>query len=108
MDKLTVGDTVIVHSYRQAPREAAITKIGRAWITVGEGRHEQRFRLDNQTDGSGYGHGSRFYTRAQWAEKQQLDAAMTFLRDQGIDVRFDSPWRGRETELATLIRSIAA
>lgn len=106
MTKLAVGDTVIVHSHRQAPREATVTKIGRAWITVARRWQEQRFRLDDQTDGSGYSHGSRFYTHAQWAEKQQLDAAMTFLRAQGIDVRYDSPWRGRETELATIIRSI--
>lgn len=108
MIKLAVGDTVIVQRNRQTPSELTITKIGRVWITVGEGWQEQRFRLDDQTDGSGYGYGSRFYTHAQWAEKQQRDAAVAFLRDHGIDVRFDSPWRGRETELANIIRSITA
>lgn len=107
MIKLAVGDTVIVQRNRQAPSELTITKIGRVWITLGEGRHETRFRLDDQTDRSGYGHGSRFYTHAQWAEKQQRDAAVAFLRDQGIAVRHDSPWHGRETELATLIRKEA-
>ena len=103
-DLLRVGETVIIHAPGQTESEAVITKIGRVWITVGKGFRERRFRRDDQTDGSNYGHRSRFYTRAQWAEHQQQVAAYAFLRNQGIEIRYDSPWHGRETELAAIIK----
>lgn len=102
---VAVGDTVIVTGHRRPERRVVVTKVGRTWITIGEGVHEQRFRIDDQTDGSKYGSPPRFYTLQQWAEKQERDEVTTYLCEQGIDLRFDSPWRGREAELAALLRT---
>ena len=96
----------IVTGYKTAAVSGTVTKIGRVWIEVtpdGWGR-ALRFRLDDQTDGSRVGVSPHFYTLEQWAEKQRRDEAGKFLREQGISVDFGSPWRGRETELAALIR----
>jgi len=65
-----------------------------------------RFHLDTQTDGSEYGYPPRFYTRTQWAEKQLGDDAQAYLHEHGIQVRYDSPWRGREVELANILRNV--
>lgn len=105
MIDVKVGDIVIIGGREYEPREATVTKVGRAWITVGEGWQEKRFRLDDQTDGSEIGYPVQFYTPSQWAEKQRADEASTFLREQGIEFGWTSPWRGREVELADLIRS---
>lgn len=104
MIDVKVGDTVIVHGYHRA-KEATVTKVGRVWVFVGEGPSMQKFRLDDQTDGSGYSQRDRFYTLDQWAEKQRRDGAADVLRKHGIDLRPDSLWRGREIELANLLRS---
>lgn len=105
MIDVNVGDTVIVTEYRQEPCEATVTKVARVWITAGEGWREKKFRRDDQTDGSDTGVPAHFYTLTQWAEKQQQVEVATFLREQGIDLRHDSPWRGREAELAGIIRA---
>jgi hypothetical protein len=99
-----VGDTVMLCQPRREPREATVTKVARVWITVGEGYREEKFRRDTQADGPD-GYGKRFYTLTQWAEKRQRDEATTFLREQGIDLRNDSPWRDREIELAEVLRN---
>lgn len=102
-----VGETVILHGRNRGAataREATVVSVARVWITVDAGTGQLRFRRDTQTDGSDYGYPLRFYTLTQWAEKQQRDEAATFLHEQGIDLRYDSPWRGRESELADVIR----
>lgn len=99
---VSVGDTVIICVGRQPASEAVVTKVGRVWITVGA---RLRLRLDDQTDGSGYAYGAHFYTRAQWAEEQEKKEAVKFLRDQGIELRYDSVLRGREVALANIIRA---
>jgi hypothetical protein len=66
-----------------------------------------RLRLDTQTDGSQYASGWRFYTLDQWAERVRLSEARALLRDQGIDIRHNSPWVGREVELANLLHGAA-
>lgn len=113
MDRIDVriGDTVMIHSgggRSQQTYEAEVVKVARVWITVmtiGEYRHELRFRLDDQTDGSNYGYGTRFYTLGQWAARKRNDEAVDFLRGQGITIEFRSAWRGRSAELADLIRA---
>jgi hypothetical protein len=101
---------VMVSGYsRSAPTRGAVVKIGRVWIEVQpEGwttGRTLRFRLDNQTDGSQYPSSQRFYTLGQWAENQRQVAASEFLSDQGIRVEHGSLWRGREVELANLLRT---
>jgi hypothetical protein len=110
MVKVNVGDTVIIHNgYRntvQRTYEATVTKVARIWITVGEGYSARRFRLDDQTDGTGEGWAKRFYTLEQWAEREKLNAAHAYLHKQGISLRSDSPWRGKETELADVLKRL--
>lgn len=109
---LEVGqEVVILTGYRARPTRGKVAKIGRAWIDVTpDGKMPDRnyptsrFRLDTQTDGSGVGSPARFYTLDQWAEREREIAASKFLQEQGIDLRFGSPWRKRAVELADLIR----
>lgn len=104
---LTIGQPVIItYGDRTAPSRGTVTKIGRVWCeitTTGEYRITRKFRIDDQSDGIGIGHGIHFYTEAQWTERQLRTRATDLLRDQGIRVDYDSPWRGREVELADLI-----
>jgi hypothetical protein len=114
-ETVRVGDTVIVRSGNRSRNRRderyTVTKVARVWITVqregGEGSGswmpERRFRLDDQTDGSGYGAPDQFYTVEQWAKSERENAALAFLREQGIMVESGSPWRTRAAELATLI-----
>jgi hypothetical protein len=85
--------------------DGTVVKVGRVWIDVHrEGQQfGWRFRKDTQTNGSSIGSPPRFYTLGQWATKQRQDSAEAYLREQGIDVRYGSPWRERMTELAKLI-----
>jgi hypothetical protein len=85
--------------------DGTVVKVGRVWIDVHKDGQQWgwRFRKDTQTDGSNFGHRPRFYTLEQWATKQRQDSAEAYLREQGIDVRYDSPWRERMTELAKTI-----
>lgn len=106
MNKVSVkvGDTIMVSMGYGGKKtmEATVTKVGRVWI---ETNHLDKFRLDTQTNGSDYGDAPRFWTMEQWAERLKRNEACKFLGEQGIDVRFSgSPWRGREVELAEIIR----
>lgn len=115
IEYVKANDVVIVASgnhprNRQAQRYV-VTKVARVWITVrpegDEDRNhwlDKRFRLDDHTDGSGIGAPDRFYTLGEWAAREREDAADVFLRDQGIQVGYDSPWRARKAELADIIR----
>lgn len=107
MIDVKVGDTVIVYerlNRGHSEQQGIVTKVARVWITVDTGR-ERRFRRDTQMDGAEIGYPAQFFTPAQWVEKQQADEADAYLREQGIEVGWTSPWRGREIELANLIRS---
>ncbi len=86
--------------------DGAVTKISRAWCEItrdGYGRSE-RFRIDDQSDGSGIGYGVHFYTLDQWERQQRESEARAYLREQGISVEYGSPWRDRVIELAELIK----
>jgi hypothetical protein len=103
--KVSVGDEIMVslgYGYRKVIK-AIVTKVGRVWI---ETNHNDRFRLDTQTDGSNYGNAPRFWTMKQWESKKALDAARLFLREQGIGIVMsgNGPWVGREIELAKIIK----
>jgi hypothetical protein len=88
-------------------RPGTVAKIGRTWVTVEvEGRSPpRRFRLDDQTDGSGYSSGESFMTLDQHAAHQRQSEALAFLREQGVTLDFESPWRTRTVELADIIRA---
>lgn len=116
---VTVGQPVVMvsgnHSRRMTTRRGTVVKAARVWIEVlpddladePNGWNRRRYRLDTQTDGSQHSYAARFYTLEQWAELERRDQAQTFLREQGIDLRFESPWRGHEHELAELLKSHA-
>jgi hypothetical protein len=113
---VTVGQRVILldgnHSKNLRTTDGTVVKVARVWIEVlpeglpddPNGWNRRRYRLDTQTDGTPYSYAPRFYTLEQWDERERRDAAATFLREQGIDLRWESPWRGREHELAELLR----
>jgi hypothetical protein len=105
MIDVKVGDTVIITDHRREPREVIVTKVGRVWFTVGEGHQEVKFRLDDGTTGSGYSSGPHAFTPDQWDEGLRISEARDFLREQGVSIEYASLWRGREIELANLIRS---
>lgn len=109
MIKVEIGQPVIMTGNRPGGEPGTVVKIGRVWIEVRPngipGDWTYRFRLDDQTDGSGYTGRARFYTLDQWAKKLRHDEAATFLREQGIEVGFGSSWRGRKAELADIIRA---
>ncbi len=81
-----------------------VVKIGRVWIDVRlTTGNISRFRMDNQTDGGSGPSSGRFYTLDQWNKRQQQLAAGKVLREHGITLKYDSPWCGREPELAALL-----
>ncbi len=110
-----VGDPVYVREgggRRIAIIPATITAVGRVWLTiraVNSGR-EWRLRKDTQKDGHGVGYGTNFATPDQLAYDQKTEEAHKFLREQGIDVRYDSPWRGSKgvIALAEILRQVVA
>lgn len=104
MIDVKVGDTVVLVGDGRS-REVEVTKAGPVWITVGTGSSERKYRREDGTDGSGYSQRPRIYTVAQWAEKQQREEALRFLREQGIVIGYGTLWWGREIELAKLIRA---
>lgn len=112
MVDVKVGETVKVVEYNgrrangENSREAIVSKVARIWITVkvGDWGRELRLRRDTQTDGSGFGYPSRFYTLAQWDERERQEEAKEFLREQGITVEYKSPWKDREVDLSAMLK----
>jgi hypothetical protein len=118
---LEPGQDVIVKlspndSRRKAPEDcyiaARVRKAARVWVElerVGDGYpREWRMRRDVQHEGSTYsGSNASFATldQHQWDITRQW--ANGVLREAGIDLRSDSPWRGREIELADLLSKAA-
>lgn len=47
MIDVKVGDTVWVDSRNGKAFPVTVTKVARIWITVGEGRGERKFRLED-------------------------------------------------------------
>ena len=66
-----------------------------------------RMRRDTQNEGSQYsGSNSRFLTMDQHAWEETQTWALAVLQDHGIDLRSNSPWRGREIELADILAKV--
>jgi hypothetical protein len=124
LGKLEPGQRVIVrrspNDMRGRPAEeryipAVVTKVGRVWVDLeGTERRTQwsglptwRMRMDRQDEGTQYsGSNASFATLDQHAWDETRDWALATLRDHGIDLRHDSPWRGREIELADHLSKI--
>lgn len=98
---LSVGDDVFVREGRR-PIPATIIAVGRVWVTVQAvgSRRQWRLRKDTQRDDRGVGYGTNFATPDQLAYDEKTEAAWKLLREQGIDVRPDSPWRGSDGAIA--------
>ena len=87
---------------------AEVVSVARVWVTIKrttEGYpREWRMRKDRQHEGSTYiGTNASFATLEQHAWDETAEWALGTLREQGIDLRNSSPWRGREIELADLL-----
>jgi hypothetical protein len=109
MIKIEAGQEVMVSDVGRSTANwrGIVVWVGRVWMQVVHeedralpGAFRRKFRLDDQTDGSVYSSRARFYTLEQYEEKRKLDDATSFLKGQGIRLDYDSPWRGKETELA--------
>lgn len=115
---LKAGDEVFVvrRGYEMRGREpgdryipATVAKVGRVWIDIEVSieRRTHKMRLDTQREQSNYSAGVRsFVTPEQKAWDERLNDARRFLgKKHRIRADIDSPWYGREIELADLIRA---
>lgn len=107
---MTVGDRVVItesHGRRDnRVYHGTVTSVARVWITVQpDSGPPIKFRMDDQTTGSGSSNAPRFHTLDQYVARERRAAVEAFLREQGISLNYDSPWRTREVELAELLRS---
>lgn len=115
---LVPGDTVYVmrssndmrgRSPSERAIEAHVVKVARVWITVetvGRWPIRRRFRLDDQHDGSEYpGSSERFLSPDQLAWEVAEHEAVRYLREQGIELSFSSPWNRRRAQLAAVIKA---
>jgi hypothetical protein len=122
LGELTVGQPVMVrrspNDMRGRPAEqryipAKVVKVARVWVTL-EGQEpgwraprQWRMRLDRQDEGTQYsGSNASFLTMDQHAWDETAAWALATLQDHGIDLRSNSPWRGREIELADHLAKI--
>lgn len=104
-------DMAVMVVERSARTWTKVIGKARVWLTVEEigprpnGGQPRRwkFRLDDQTDGSGLNSPARFQTRAQHEHSVAYSAAVLFLREQGIMLQLSSVWSGHEIELARLV-----
>jgi hypothetical protein len=109
-NEIAAGDIVIVDfgGHTKHERHTVVT-VGRVWVTTqredtpGAGHRQRRFRLDTQRDPRSVGYGICFRTLAQEAVRNRAAAIGAHLDGQGITLKHDSPWKGREAELATLL-----
>lgn len=91
------------------PVPVRVTKAARVWLTMEPTNgqkwpSEYRMRRDTQDDGNDSHYRNRFVTAEQYAYDRREAEAAEFLKDQGIEIGFRSPWRNRRSELADLIR----
>lgn len=112
---LALGQTVIVrrgHGRQTEYVRSVVVKIGRKLIDVepeGDGylfHFERRFRMDDQHAPGNSSHLASFRTEAQYAWDLRKQEADRYLRDQGLEISNynPSPWKGRELELANVLR----
>lgn len=110
-----IGQRVIIKDGRYGrTQEGVITKIGTKWIDIQPEEHSNsnftlKYRLDTQNDGSGYSGRGHFYTLEQWEKREREKEATAYLCEQGITIEHHSKiWKGREIELADIIRAATA
>lgn len=87
---------------------AVVVKADRVWVELkaaqGGDWHTWRMRRDTQDKGTRYpGSNASFLTMDQHAWDKTRNWALAVLKDNGIDLRMNSPWRGREVELADIL-----
>lgn len=90
---------------------ATVTKAARVWVDLegmeGARKRTWRMRRDTQDEGTQYtGSDASFLTMDQYAWTETRDWALAVLKDHGIDLRSNSPWRGREIELADILAKV--
>lgn len=98
-------------SLKDRTQRAVVKSVARVWCEL-ETHPDERFpnfwrmRLDTQDEGDRQfsQNNARFYTPEQYAAMVAKNEACALLNAQGIRVDMDSPWRGREVELADLLR----
>lgn len=81
-----IGQTVVIvtarHNGEIKIEDATITKVGRKWVTVGEGWQEQRFDFEGLSDRD-WGHRPRMWpSRAAFEAEQDRRAAWRELISQ--------------------------
>jgi hypothetical protein len=123
--KLKAGDPVYV---KRSPNDsrgrsnenryllARVTSAARVWVTVeravpaGSFNYQTwRMRLDTRDEGSQYpGNNASVLTPEQYAWEVARGKAVLSLREQGIQVDYNSPWYGREAELLAAIDKVTA
>lgn len=119
LGKLTKGQRVMVRRSSNETRRVAaleqywipavVVKAGRVWVDLetAEGhrpRRTWRMRKDRQDEGTQYsGSNASFATLEQHEWDETNSWALAALQSHGIDLRYDSPWRGREIELAGIL-----
>lgn len=113
---LTPGQPVMVrrshNDMRGRPAQdqyipATVVKAGRVWVNL-EGQEpgrrlpsQWRMRMDTQDEGTQYsGSNASFATLDQHAWDETRHWALAVLKDNGITLDHQSPWRGREVQLA--------
>jgi hypothetical protein len=84
-----VGDTVVISGSGIRNYTDAVSKIGRAWITVGEGGRAKRFDRSTLRSENRFGTGHSIRTRAQFAYDLMISEAVEQLRASGL--RVDRP-----------------
>ncbi len=107
---VAVGDRVFVgRSGSYAP--ARITQAGPQVITVLPDSASKAIRFVRETQrqvGGGPNNALEMTTLEQRTYDERKRDAQRFLQVQGITPRFDTPWWGREVELADIIRAAMA
>jgi hypothetical protein len=132
LGKLNVGDELIMMSgvpgRRDGKRASAVrvVTVGRKYVHVvlaeyfeaytaaaPEARSwrwsTRKFLIEDQQEGERgkrVGYSASVATAEQHAYDLREMGAADYLREQGIDLRHNSPWRGREVELASLLRFV--
>lgn len=113
-----VGDEVVVilpadnarETRDQRTRLGRISSVARVWLVideVGGSGLSWRMRIATQSEGNeSYPQfDARFLTLDQDAAERRRDAASEYLEDKGITIDRRSSWRGREVELADLLKA---
>jgi hypothetical protein len=99
-----VGDTVVISGSGIRNHTDSISKIGRMWITVGEGNRARRFDLSTLRSENRIGTGYSIRSRAQYAYDLMVGEAREQLSASGLAVNRPSDVSdGRLLAIAALL-----